>query len=199
MTRSQFIGISFGDRVGGDRAIYHRQLNDGTLLVARVKAAGGRPQVDEIVARLSDPAKDFGREIAITELEKVVNDNDTWSFPDARTAMRVSPFVLSEIPIGVPLRGSRGRPTRWTDRRYAELVRDLQDGDSSRWYLERNTIRQRANEAVRRGIALVSAEAPPKRWRLTAHGAELLEGEEGRPPQNFVDDHICGAKGHQRS
>jgi hypothetical protein len=174
MPEWKLIGVTYGEREGSHRAIYHRHLADGAVLAARVRNAEGRPEVDEITARFPNGARDFGREIAVAELERVINDNETWSFPDARTGEPVSIFVFSEIPVGVPLRGSRGRKVKWTDRLLAELVRDLESDKEKRWYLERNTLRERANEAVRRGIAEVAAERPLKRWRLTARGREIL-------------------------
>jgi hypothetical protein len=175
MPKWEFFGLGFGDRVGGDRALYRRKLDDGTLLIARVRTANERPEVHEITATFPHGARDFGRELAITELEQVINDNDQWSFRDARTGQRVSSFVLSEIPVGVPVRGSRGRKLHWTEARLAALVLDLENDDTAEWHLERNTLRQRANEAVRRGIAQVAADGPPKRWRLTPVGHQLLE------------------------
>jgi hypothetical protein len=174
----ELIGMSFGERVGGDRAIYRRHLDDGTLLVARVRDAQGRPECDEITAKFPNGARDFGRELAVTELEQTINDNDKLWYRDPRTGDPASIFVLSEIPVGVPVRGSRGRQTRWTETRLAELVRDLQNDDTRHWHFERNTLRQRANEAVRRGIAEVATKGPPKRWRLAPHGQELLRAKD---------------------
>jgi hypothetical protein len=104
----------------------------------------------------------------------VINDNDRFGFRDARTGNLTSPFSLSEIPVGVPVLGSRARKLQWTDRRLAELVRDLETGDTERWHLERNTTRQRANQAVRRGIAEIENYGPPKCWRLTGSGRALI-------------------------
>jgi hypothetical protein len=179
MPQWRFLMLTFDQRVGGDRALYERVLSDGTRLVARVRESGGRPLCDEITATFPDGAGDFGRELAIGELEHVINDNDRFGFRDARTGNLTSPFSLSEIPVGVPVLGSRARKLQWTDRRLAELVRDLETGYTERWHLERNTIRQRANQAVRRGLAEVENYGPPKGWRLTASGrALILESED---------------------
>lgn len=175
MPKWELHGVVFGDLVGSDRAIYHRKLSDGTLLVALVRDADGRPVCDEIIARFRNGARDFGRELAITELETVINE--AWTYIDAETGEPAALFAQSEIPVDAPLRGSRSRKSQWSDSRLAALVRDLEKNDTDHWYLARNSIRQRANEAVRRGIAEVAAEGPPKRWRLTADGLELLKGD----------------------
>jgi hypothetical protein len=176
MPKWELHGVVFGDLVGSDRAIYHRQLADGTLLVARVRNAEGRPMCDEIVARFPNGARDFGRELAITELERVIND--AWTYIDAKTGEPSAIFALSEIPVAAPLRGSRSRESQWTDTRLAHLVRDLESDHTEHWHLTRSYLRQRANEAVRRGIAEVAAHGPPKRWRLTSYGVGLLPDEE---------------------
>lgn len=103
------LGVQFGDKVGGDRAIYRHLLDDGTRLTARVRNDDGRPVCFEITATFPNHARDFGRELAISELESVINENELVRFRDARTGKPVSAFALSEIPVGVPVRGSRGR------------------------------------------------------------------------------------------
>ena len=178
MPQWRLLRIDFGLKVGGDRASYERLLDDGTRLVARVRNSGGRPLCDEITATFPSGARDFGRELAISELERVINDNDKLSSGDARTGKRTSPFAVTEIPVGVPVLGSRGRKTQWTDKRLAELVHDLEKGDTEHWHLERNTIRQRANDAVGRGIAQVADDGPPKRWRLTPAGHRYLTSDD---------------------
>jgi hypothetical protein len=185
MPEWRFIMLTFDPKVGGDKALYERILSDGTRLIARVRNDGGRPLCDEITATFPAGARDFGRELAISELERVINDNDQFWFRDARTGERVSFFALSEIPVGVPVAGSRGRKGRWTDKLLAELVHDLEIGDTAHWHLERNTIRQRANQAVRRGIAELADSRPPKSWRLTARGRLLiLESEDNSAATN---------------
>src|SRR5580765_305237 len=151
----RFRGVNFSELVGGDQAWYERVLDDGTRLIAYVGDDGGRPICNQIIAIFPTGARNFGRELAITELEQVINNNDRIMVQSTHTGERISPFALTDIPVA-PVRGSRGRKIRWTDRRLAELVRDLQRGDAAKWHLERNSIRQRANEAVRRGIAEVA-------------------------------------------
>jgi hypothetical protein len=172
----QLLGVAFGEKVGDDRAIFERLLDDGVRLLARVRERDGRPICCEITATFPDGARDFGREIAITELEQAINDSDRLAFRDARTGELKSPFVFSEIPVGVPVIGSRGRNSEWTEQRLAELIRDLGLDNITHWHLERNSIRQRANQAVRLGIAEVVDQGPPKTWALTSHGHALLNG-----------------------
>lgn len=176
----QLRGVTFGEKVGDDRAIFERVLDDGVRLVARVRERDGRTICSEITAIFPDGARDFGRELAITELEQAINESDRFTFRDARTGELKSPFVFTEIPIGVPVIGSRGRKQQWTDERLAALIQDIEDDDVERWHLARNTIRQRANRAVLRGIAEVADPGPPKTWALTAHGRELLGAQQTR-------------------
>ena len=163
-------GVVFEDR--GGRVVYHRRLVDGTLLVALVRNADGRPECDEIIARFPNGARNFGRELAITELERVIND--AWTYVDPRTGEPTALFALSEIPVSVSVRGSRSRESKWSDTRLAELVRDLEKDDTDHWHLTRRSLRERANQAVQQGIAEVADNRPPKRWQLTAYGADLL-------------------------
>jgi hypothetical protein len=167
-----------GSGFGGERArphwLFERVLSDGTRLLAKVQRVGDRPVCVEITAKFPDGARDFGRELAITELEHAINDSDQHKFRDARTGELVSPLVFTDVPLGVPVLGSRGRTSEWTDRRLAELVRHLENGDTTHWHLARNTLRQLGNNAVRRGIAEVLDVGPPKRWKLNARGHDLL-------------------------
>ena len=144
MTKWELVGVSYGGRVGGDRAHFGRVLADGTRLIAKVRDENGRPLCDEITALFANGARDVGRELAISELEDAINNSDRHGTLNANGDF-VSLFAFSEIPYGVPVRSSRGRPALWTDRRLAELVRDLEDDMTGRWGLKRNTIRQRAN------------------------------------------------------
>jgi len=110
------------------------------------------PVCDEITATFPEVARDFGRELAISELEEAINESDRHGIMTGDGTI-VPILSISEFPVGVPVKGSRGRKPQWTDRRYAELVRDIENGTVGHWRLARNTVRQYANEAVRRGIA----------------------------------------------
>jgi hypothetical protein len=166
-------GVWFGNERGtGAIAFYERILNDGTRLGAKVRNKGGRPFCYEIVGKFDEGARDFGRELAISELEQVINENDLHRYPDARTGEMRSMFEFTDIPTDVPVRGSRGRQSVWDDRHLAEFVRDLENGVAPNY--QRNTIRQLATKACERGLAEVADNGPPKAWRLTAHGQELL-------------------------
>ena len=57
-------------------------------------------------------------------VEFLINDSDRHGFMTGEGT--IMPILrISEFPLGVPVKGSRGRKPRWTDRRYAELVRDI--------------------------------------------------------------------------
>jgi hypothetical protein len=177
----RLLGVNFGARVGGDRVLYERILDDGTRLIAKVRTADGHPVCDEITATFPDGARDFGRELAISELEQVINESDRHGVMTGDGTI-VPILSISEFPLGVPVQGSRGRKPQWDDRRYAELVRDIENGTIERWQLERNTIRQYANKAVKRSIAEPTAsDGPHKSWRLTEKGRQLLNDTDSPP------------------
>lgn len=170
----RYLGSSFGDRATGDRAIFIRELEDGVRLQATVKTTGGRPVVEEITATFPDGARDFGRELAISELEQVINESDRHGVMTADGTI-VPILSITDFPVGVPVKGSRGRAPEWTDVRLAQLVRDIETDTTDRWHLQWGTIRQHANTAVHRGIAEPAPKAgATKRWRLTDHGRALL-------------------------
>lgn len=174
MAKWDLFGVIYGRRVGGDRAHFHRVLADGTRLIAKVRNENGRPLCDEITAVFANGARDFGRDLAISELEDAINNSDRHGTLNADGEF-VPLFAFCEIPYGVPVRGSRGRPAQWTDRRLAELIRDLEDDTAGRWGLQRNTIRQRANQAVSRGLAEPAESlGGRRRWRLTDQGRHVL-------------------------
>jgi hypothetical protein len=110
----RLLGVSFSEKVGGDRAIYAKELRDGTRLVARVRDNDSRPLCDEITTTFPAGARDFGRELAISELERVINDNDQLWFRDARTGQpcgcrKLNSGVVTGQPYihGSGLRGRR--------------------------------------------------------------------------------------------
>lgn len=170
----QFFGLIHGARAGEDRALFERLLNDGTRLVARVGVVDGRPVCHEITATFPSGARNIGRELAIGELERAINDSDRHGVRDERTGTIVPLLSLSEIPVGVPVRGSRARESKWTDERLAALVDDLANGNSGEWHLSRTRIRELANQAVARGLAELRSTAPRRRWTLTAVGEAAL-------------------------
>ena len=169
----RFFGVTYGERVGGDRALYRRVLSDGTILSATVRDADGRPVCEEIVVRFANGARNVGRELAISELELAINESDQHRVFDERTQRPIPLLAMSEIPYGVAVRGSRGRTTSWPDERRAVFVRDLQAAKSASWQLSRRRERELANNAVARGLAVADQpEGRQSRWRLTAAGED---------------------------
>lgn len=184
--------MTFGDTAAGHCAFFERVVGDGVLLTATVKSDGTRPFIESVTASFAGQARDFGRDLAWSDLERAINDSDLHRVETTNKG-RMPVLALGEFLTGVPVRSSRGRPPQWTDARLAALVHDLEAAEvaavARRWYLAATTIRQRANEAVRRGIA----EPRPtnggrKSWRLTVFGRSLLDATPGPSPPVAVND-----------
>ena len=94
-----------------------------------------------------------------------------------RHASTTPAFVYSSLVADDPRFGVGALPVRRVDAgsRRDPLPACGEARDVSQWHLERNTLRQRANVAVRRGIAEVDELRPTKTWRLTSRGRALLE------------------------
>jgi hypothetical protein len=165
------MGVTYSDRVGRDRAFYQRTLGDGTKLFAYVMEDDGRPRCDEIKIQFGNGARNVGRELAINELEHAINNSDQHGVRDAKTGRIIPLLALSDVPHGVPVRGSRVRPNSWPDDRLAALVRDLENGESLRWHLSRRRERELARKAVDRGLAeRGETDGRKLTWKLTPRG-----------------------------
>jgi hypothetical protein len=131
----------------------------------------GRPLVDRIETTFPDGARDFGRELAISELEAAVNDLDRHQ--TLRSSGEPFPILtLSGFPLGVALRGSRGRRPSRSDRDLATLIDALEHGRPLN--LSRRRIRELAATATTKGLAEPIPGSRPRRWQLTLHGQALL-------------------------
>jgi hypothetical protein len=169
------MGVTYSDRVGRDRAFYQRILSDGTKLFAYVSDDAGRPRCDEIKIQFARGARDVGRELAISELEDAINNSDRHGVRDASTGKIIPLLALSDVPHGVAVRGSRGRPSSWPDERLAAFIGDLEKGTSDKWHLSRRRQRELAHDAVDRGLAEpAAAGGRVLEWRLTPRGSAAM-------------------------
>jgi hypothetical protein len=171
-----FRGVLFGEKFGSDRAWFERTLVDGTQLIAWVGGDDdGHLVCTEMQVRFSKAARDIGRELAVSELERAIGNSDLHCFKDARTGKRVPVLALSTVPYRGRVRGSRGRPSSWSDTRLAQVVDDLEHDRGEQRHLSRRRVRELANLAETRGIAEPGRMADRRKtWRLTRMGRNLL-------------------------